>query len=115
MTSGRKAQNRRSMPNKLIVCPGLIDIHSHGDFTFFGNPTAISKAVQGVTTEVVGNCGMSYAPVKSSTLDQTRRYVERMSISTNPDWSWRTMGAYMQKLEQAGWGSIRLSCSATVH
>ena len=46
-----------------IVCPGFVDPHSHSDFSILANPTAESTIRQGVTTEVVGNCGWSYAPV----------------------------------------------------
>jgi len=45
-----------------IVCPGFIDAHSHTDATIWANPTAESTIHQGITTEVVGNCGMSVAP-----------------------------------------------------
>ena len=46
-----------------VVAPGFIDIHTHSDFTLPLNPLAESKIRQGVTTEVVGNCGYSTAPV----------------------------------------------------
>ena len=45
-----------------IVCPGFIDVHSHSDTFILIEPTAPSKIFQGVTTEVVGNCGASTAP-----------------------------------------------------
>jgi N-acyl-D-amino-acid deacylase len=45
-----------------VVAPGFIDIHTHSDFTLPLNPRAESKIRQGVTTEVVGNCGFSAAP-----------------------------------------------------
>ena len=45
-----------------VVAPGLIDIHTHSDFTLPLEPRAGSKIRQGVTTEVVGNCGFSAAP-----------------------------------------------------
>lgn len=45
-----------------VVAPGLIDIHTHSDFTLPLDPRAESKIRQGVTTEVVGNCGFSAAP-----------------------------------------------------
>ena len=45
-----------------VVAPGFIDIHTHSDFTLPLNPRAESKIRQGVTTEVVGNCGFSTAP-----------------------------------------------------
>ncbi len=44
------------------VTPGFIDAHSHSDDAFFKNPQAESKVRQGVTTEVIGQCGSSAAP-----------------------------------------------------
>ena len=43
-----------------VACPGFIDMHSHSDVTLFDDPGGESKAYQGVTTEVTGNC--SYTP-----------------------------------------------------
>ena len=48
--------------SRFVVCPGFIDAHTHSDYVFFLDPTAQSKVRQGVTTEVIGNCGMSGAP-----------------------------------------------------
>src|SRR3954451_6820737 len=45
-----------------VLAPGFIDIHTHSDFTLPLNPMAEAKIRQGVTTEVVGNCGFSVAP-----------------------------------------------------
>jgi N-acyl-D-amino-acid deacylase len=47
----------------LAVAPGFIDIKTHSDFTLPINPKAESKVRQGVTTEVIGHCGFSVAPV----------------------------------------------------
>ena len=41
------------------VTPGFIDPHTHGDFTIWGNPEAHSSVRQGVTTEIMGNCGFT--------------------------------------------------------
>jgi N-acyl-D-amino-acid deacylase len=49
--------------NGLVVAPGFIDIKTHSDFTLPYAPRAESKILQGVTTEVVGHCGFSLAPV----------------------------------------------------
>lgn len=51
----------------LVVAPGFIDIHTHSDFTLPLNPRAESKIRQGVTLEVVGNCGFSAAPALPGT------------------------------------------------
>ena len=49
-----------------IVCPGFVDPHSHSDWSLLANPRAESTIRQGVTTEVVGNCGWTYAPVSEA-------------------------------------------------
>jgi N-acyl-D-amino-acid deacylase len=46
----------------LVIAPGFIDMHSHGDFSLPADPQALSKVLQGVTTEVVGNCGLGMQP-----------------------------------------------------
>ena len=46
-----------------IVCPGFIDIHAHSDLSLLSSPLAQSKVRQGVTTEIVGNCGLGVAPL----------------------------------------------------
>ncbi|NIV29428.1 MAG: amidohydrolase family protein, partial [Anaerolineae bacterium] len=46
-----------------IVCPGFVDCHSHSDSTILANRAATSSIYQGVTTEIVGSCGYSSAPI----------------------------------------------------
>src|SRR5207247_4990038 len=57
------------------VAPGFIDIHPHSDFTLPLNPRAESKIRQGVTTEVVGNCGFSVAPALPGRPPMLRQYL----------------------------------------
>ncbi len=47
----------------LIVSPGFVDMHTHSDFTLLADGRAESQVHQGVTTEVIGQCGISCAPV----------------------------------------------------
>lgn len=63
-----------------IVCPGFIDIHSHTDMTILSNPKAESKIRQGITTEIVGNCGMSAAPLTPDFLPQLK---DHLSITSD--------------------------------
>lgn len=58
-----------------VVAPGFIDIHTHSDFTLPVNPRAESKIRQGVTTEVVGNCGFSAAPALPGTSGMLKEYL----------------------------------------
>jgi N-acyl-D-amino-acid deacylase len=58
-----------------VVAPGFIDIHTHSDFTLPLNPRAESKIRQGVTLEVVGNCGLSVAPALPGQAAMLREYL----------------------------------------
>src|SRR5512132_86962 len=58
-----------------VVAPGFIDIHTHSDFTVPLNPRAESKVRQGVTTEIVGNCGFSAAPALPGRADVLREFL----------------------------------------
>src|SRR5918993_2186610 len=58
-----------------VVAPGFIDIHTHSDFTLPLNPKAEGKIRQGVTTEVVGNCGFSAAPALPGRAADLREYL----------------------------------------
>ena len=59
----RESAGRQLRAAGKAVAPGFIDVHSHSDWRLGGNRRAESKIRQGVTTEVVGNCGFSPAPV----------------------------------------------------
>ncbi len=82
--------------NNLVVSPGFIDIHTHSDTYLLANPKAESKIRQGVTTEVIGNCGLSAAPLGG-------KYVPTKSIISDcvkPNWI--SMAEYLKVLEQNG-------------
>ena len=57
------------------MTPGFIDIKTHSDFTLPINPKAESKVRQGVTTEIIGHCGFSVAPVLPGKLELIRDYL----------------------------------------
>ena len=59
----------------LAVAPGFIDMHTHSDFTLLADGRAQSQVHQGVTTEVVGQCGASCAPVQ-----EPRRHPRRLPL-----------------------------------
>ncbi len=83
----------------LVVTPGFIDIHSHSDFALIANPRAESMVLQGVTTEVVGNCGTSAAPAVGG----SREWVERRARAHGIDEvSWFTFHQFLEVLERRG-------------
>jgi N-acyl-D-amino-acid deacylase len=103
-----------------VISPGFIDVHSHSDLTLLVEPGASSKIRQGVTTEVVGNCGFTVAPIRKDRLGAFKKFWS----SSGSEWygvepTWETMGGYMRALEArgpvlnvsvlAGHGTIRFS------
>lgn len=80
-----------------IVCPGFIDIHTHTDLSLLVNPRAESKVRQGVTTEVTGQDGSSYAPLSEEGLKALR---EGYGKKYNVDINWQDFPAFFSALER---------------
>jgi len=83
----------------LTLAPGFIDLHTHSDYTLLVNPLAESKVHQGVTTEVIGNCGTSPAPLGEEAFPIIRA---RMQQQYRLDVSWRTLAGYLERLAESG-------------
>ena len=79
-----------------VVAPGFIDMHSHSDLFYFACPSAESKIRQGVTTEVVGMCSFSQAPVRAGQEGLVKGWVG--GIGLTPDLHWETFGQYLDLL-----------------
>jgi len=60
----------------LAVAPGFIDTHSHSDANFLLDAPTESKLAQGVTTEIIGNCGMSVLPATEAYYKELDKYVQ---------------------------------------
>ncbi|ADL11637.1 N-acyl-D-amino-acid deacylase family protein [Acetohalobium arabaticum] len=82
----------------LIIAPGFIDIHSHSKYSILANPKASGKVYQGVTTEVVGNCGSSAAPVT----DRSTEAVQDSLDKYNLELEWQSFAGYFGVLEKKG-------------
>ncbi|HIE51126.1 MAG TPA: D-aminoacylase, partial [Armatimonadetes bacterium] len=83
----------------LIVAPGFIDMHSHSAAGNILEPRPESHLTQGVTTEVGGNCGSSFAPrVAAEAEDPETRYFARFGYRP----TWRTLGEMLTLLEEGG-------------
>ena len=78
----------------MVVCPGFVDIHSHSDIHLLANPLAESKIMQGVTTELVGNCGGSAAPLLGTAKMAMKEFAEHLYV----DVDWTTMDEYLLRL-----------------
>jgi N-acyl-D-amino-acid deacylase len=87
-----------------FVSPGFIDIHTHSDLSILVNRRAESVVRQGVTTELIGNCGMSPAPLNENHLVELKRYWGPISEQLEVGWTWHTFGQYLDALDLGGLG-----------
>src|SRR5437867_9484276 len=82
-----------------VVAPGFIDMHSHSDLFYFACPSAESKVRQGVTTEVVGMCSFSQAPLCAGREDAVRGWAGGIVGSDIfLDLRWATFAQYLDAL-----------------
>ncbi len=81
----------------MAVAPGFIDVHSHSDLSIFANPLAESKLFQGVTTEIIGNCGLSAAPFRPEIVGEL---IENVDDSCLPEAKWRNFADYFDLVEK---------------
>lgn len=85
-----------------IVAPGFIDMHTHSDLSVIYDRHAPSKVHDGVTTEVIGNCGIGVAPVKADKKQMLIDYLGTRMIGTIPvklELPWQTCAEYFDFVE----------------
>ncbi|WRT68111.1 uncharacterized protein IL334_005086 [Kwoniella shivajii] len=91
-----------------VLSPGFIDLHAHSDLYLLTNPDHEAKISQGCTTEVIGQDGISYSPVHTTSQlkairDQIAGWNGNPSPEDYPDiglFDWRTVGEYLDCLEK---------------
>ena len=88
----------------LTLSPGFIDIHCHSDETFYQYPTVESKVLQGVTTDVGGNCGISLAPLRQENRELLRSYVGEAP------YAWESFGEFLDYVEKEVRPSNNFAC-----
>jgi N-acyl-D-aspartate/D-glutamate deacylase len=79
-----------------IVAPGFIDIHTHSDLSHFQDPRAESQIRQGVTTETIGQCGLSLAPCTP-----THRTALFSATGSREHGDWHTYGELLAAMDAA--------------
>lgn len=89
-----------------VVTPGFVDIHTHLDAQLFWDPAASSSCWHGVTTVVLGNCGVTFAPVRpgqhadlASMMDSVED-IPTDTIMAGLDWDWETYGDFLRSLRR---------------
>jgi N-acyl-D-aspartate/D-glutamate deacylase len=88
----------------LIVSPGFIDTHSHSDCSVMLSPDAQSALFQGVTTEVIGNCGLSAFPTSIKTKEQLQAYLRGIGYESTFEIDWTDLEGYAAAVEGSGIG-----------
>jgi N-acyl-D-aspartate/D-glutamate deacylase len=89
----------------LAVAPGFIDHHTHMDAQIFWDPYATSEPQHGVTSIVMGNCGLTLAPAKPSDHDALVKSFVRVEamprsvLEIGVPWGWHTFGEYLNALD----------------
>lgn len=82
----------------MIVSPGFIDMHTHSDYTLLVDPKADSFVRQGVTTELIGLCGYSMAPIS----DKNKEHLSSFWDVPEGEISWQTFSEYLNKFQDQG-------------
>jgi len=90
--------NQTIMAEGLHLAPGFIDPHTHSDLTVFGNRRAESSIHQGVTTQIIGNCGLSAAPMIGASVGD----LQALSMGIGIDVKWKSMAEYLEHLQKTG-------------
>lgn len=102
-----------------LVTPGFIDIHCHSDAIVFYPDKNPKRLQQGFTTEVIGNCGISAAPVNPRYLDLLKKYCDPYYSSIPLPYNWKSYKEYLEEVEKyqpmlntaalVGHGSLRVA------
>jgi N-acyl-D-aspartate/D-glutamate deacylase len=89
-----------------VVSPGFVDVHTHLDAQVAWDPVATSSCWHGVTSVVLGNCGVTFAPCKPEDREYLAELMESVedipaaSILDGLSWQWTTYGEYLGELDR---------------
>ncbi len=90
------------------VTPGFIDLHTHLDAQIGWDPHMTSVTWHGVTTALLGNCGVTFAPCRKEDREflagmmETVEDIPRHAILTGLPWDWESYGGYLDSIERLG-------------
>ncbi|MET0304518.1 MAG: D-aminoacylase [Microbacteriaceae bacterium] len=83
----------------LVIAPGFVDMHAHSDLALLRDGEHLAKLTQGVTTQVIGQDGIGYAPVDDAALALVRRQISAWNGDlADEDFTWRDMAGMLDRL-----------------
>ena len=86
----------------LVVCPGFVDAHVHGDLALLADPLHEASVRQGVTTHVLGQDGVAFSPGSAATQEYMRRYTAGFNGNfPTPGKQWNTIAEYLEQFDGA--------------
>lgn len=86
----------------LVVSPGFIDTHSHSDLDVILRPEVLPKIMQGITTEFLGQDGVSMAPLPPKFISSWRKNIAGLDGDSDEiDWNYETTENYLKMIEDA--------------
>lgn len=101
-----EAKGRREIDaDGLLVTPGFVDLHTHLDAQIGWDPDLTPVSWHGVTTALLGNCGLTFAPCKPAdrpllaAMMETVEDIPREAILSGLPWSWEDYGGYLDALD----------------
>ncbi|MEY4226932.1 MAG: hypothetical protein RL190_1689, partial [Actinomycetota bacterium] len=83
----------------LVVCPGFIDMHTHSDLVPLYDPPHLSKALQGVTLEVIGQDGLSLAPATEAVERELAEALAGWNGAPDMERGWRSVAEYLSRFD----------------
>ncbi len=84
-----------------VVCPGFVDTHSHSDLKVLADPTIPMKLRQGITLEVLGQDGISVAPVREEDRAAWKQKLSGLLGDFGVEWDWTTAAGYLARIARA--------------
>jgi N-acyl-D-amino-acid deacylase len=86
--------------NGLSASPGFIDMHTHSDLRVLKHPEEDSKLMQGITTALLGQDGLSVAPIDDKNIPLMKKRIAGLNGIYVEDWTWRSMGQYLDEVQK---------------